>query len=387
MPSTIKHLVIKNYKSLREAQFSPRALSVLVGPNSSGKSNLLDAIRFLRDFVADGQKALQRRNGFKTIVWSGDTSKRVSLELHGDLEWERETNGFEYFLEFSNRPLNASENREYLKVQNASQFRTILDFPGSGGNASLYDIEGRHLAGYPRSTAESFLRQFAARPGENQPVGFFSDYVRSWEVYDFAPPLMRDPVSTKHDLKLAPHGENLGSVLHTLRSEHPAIFRTVEEYLHTLIPESKNLLSLLTEKASTYPGIEEELLSTKIPATSMSAGTLRFLAFLAALYSPEAPPLVCFEEPENNIHPRALELLVDILKNAALRRQVIISTHSPYLLNLVEPDSVFVFDKEKAGTTITEAGTKKELTSLLRSVGLGEAWYAGTLGGVPTQDK
>ena len=233
----------------------------------------------------------------------------------------------------------------------------------------------------------SFLHQFASRPGENQPAGFFSDYLQSWKVYDPTPTLMRSPVSAKRDLRLKPHGENLGAVLHTIHSEYPSIFRTIEEHLRALVPESRNLLSLLTEKANTYPGLEEEELAVKIPASSMSSGTLRFLAFLAALYSPEAPALVCFEEPENNIHPRALELLVDILQNSSGKRQVIISTHSPYLLNLIEPDSVFVFDKKQAGTTITEAGTTKELTSLLRSVGLGEAWYAGSIGGVPTRQK
>jgi len=387
MSSMIKHLAIKNYKSLRDVQFDPKALSVLVGPNSSGKSNLLDAIRFTRELVSDGRKALERRNGFNTIVWSGDSSLKISFELHGDLTWERGTNSFQYFVELSNQPFNVRENREYFKIQVDGEFRTLLEFPDASGNASLYNMDSKQISSFSRTDVSSFLHQFAARHGENQPIGFFSDYLQSWEVYDPTPVLMRGPVSAKHDLKLMPHGENLGAVLHTIQSEDPSVFRTIEEHLRILVPESRNLLSLLTEKANTYPGLEEDLLSTKIPATSMSSGTLRFLAFLAALYSPKAPPLVGFEEPENNIHPRALELLVDILKNASGKRQVIISTHSPYLLNFIEPDSVFVFDKKQAGTTINEASTTKELTSLLRSVGLGEAWYAGTIGGVPTREK
>ncbi len=383
----IKHLTIKNYKSLRDVQFDPKALSVLVGPNSSGKSNLLDALRFMRELVAVGQRALQSRNGFNTIVWSGDAGQKISFELHGDLTWERGTNSFQYFVEFSNQPFNTSENREYLKIKDGGEFRTLLEFPDAKGNASLYSMEGKQVSSFSRPDAGSFLHQFAARHGENQPAGFFSEYLQSWEVYDPTPALMRVPVSAKRDLRLMPHGDNLGAVLHTIHSEYPSVFRTIEEHLHALVPESRNLLSLLTDEAKTSPGLEEDLLSGKIPVTSMSAGTLRFLAFLAALYSPKAPPLVCFEEPENNIHPRALELLVEVLKNASGKRQVIISTHSPYLLNFIEPDSVFVFDKKQAGTTIIEAGTAKELTSLLRRVGLGEAWYAGTLGGVPTREK
>lgn len=387
MGSLVKHVAIKNYKSLRNVKFDPKSLSVLIGPNSSGKSNLLDAFRFMSEFVRDGQKALQRRNGFKSIVWSGDSAQKLSFELHGDFEWERGTNSFEYFVELSNQPFNASENREYLKFTDGGQFRTILEFPDKNGNAALYGMDSRQLGGYPRSTVESVLHNFAARPGENQPVGFFSDFLRSWEVYDPSPVHMRVPVSAKRDLKLMPYGENLGTVLHTIHSEYPSIFRTIEDQLRALVPESRNLLSLLTEKANTSPGLEEDQLSTKIPATSMSSGTLRFLAFLAAVHSPEAPPLVCFEEPENYIHPRALELLVDILKSASEKRQVIISTHSPYVLNLIEPDWVFVFDKKQAETTITEASTTKELKTLLRKVGLGEAWYAGTIGGVPTHEK
>src|SRR6266581_5637550 len=116
MRSMVKHFAIKNYKSLRDVQFDPKARSVLVGPNSSGKSNLLDVLSFMSEFVAEGEKALERRNGFDTIVWCGDSSRKVSFELHGDLAWDRGTSNFQYFIEFSNRPFNASENREYLKV-------------------------------------------------------------------------------------------------------------------------------------------------------------------------------------------------------------------------------------------------------------------------------
>jgi predicted ATPase len=379
----IEYLAVKNYKSLRDIQFRPRALSVLVGPNSSGKSNLFDALRFTRDTVTVGQKAILARGGFNTIVWSGDSSQRITFEIHGELKWNGKASKFQYFRELSDNLFNVSGNREYFKIQEGNEYRTLLDFPDTNRNASLYSLDGQPLGAVGHQPGGSDLQQFLSRPAENQSLGFFADYVRSWEVYDPTPSLIHAPVSAKRDLKLAPHGENLGGVLLTIRSEYPDILRLIEEHLHTLIPESRNLLSLLTEKGKTYPGLEEDQLSSRIPASSMSAGTLRFLAFLAALYSPEAPPLVCFEEPENNIHPRALELLVEILKTASLKRQVIISTHSPYLLNFMNADSVFVFEKKQTETIITEAGSTKELNSLLRKVGLGEAWYAGTIGGVP----
>lgn len=384
----LERLTVKNYKSLRDTQITLKSPSVLVGPNASGKSNLFDAIRFLVDLARVGQEAVNGRGGFKTIVWSGQTERKISFDLRGKLRSDESLHSFAYSIELCGQPYESFEiSRESFGIYQNNEFRTLLEFPDKNRTASIYNLEGTQVGACGSTQGRSYLYGFSPYRKEYSPLAAFSNYLQSWEVYDPIPALMRGSVQVKRELKLAPHGENLAGVLHTLHSEFPEIFKTMEGHLQVLMPESRKLLSLLTEKGQTYPGLEENTIPSKIPASSLSAGTLRFLAFLAALYSPEAPPLVCFEEPENNIHPHALELLMDVLKTASQKRQVLIATHSPYLLNFVDPHSVFVFEKIRGETKVVRASTKRKLKSLLRKVGLGEAWYAGTLGGVPVRTE
>jgi predicted ATPase len=358
-----------------------------VGPNSSGKSNLFDALKFISDLARIGQEAVRERGSFSTIAWSGRTDQKISFDLQGNLLWDQSSDGFHYSIEISGRPFEWFETTgESFLIYRNNEFHRLLEFPDANRMASIYGLDGKQLSQQGLANVGSQLH-FLSSPERHDPLSVFSRSIQEWEVYDPTPALMRESVKVKRELKLKSKGENLAGVLHTLRSEFPVIFETIEEHLRMLVPESRKLLSLLTAEGGTYPGLEENEITSKVPVAAMSAGTLRFLAFLAVVYSPEAPQLVCFEEPENNIHPHALELLVDVLKGASRKRQVLVSTHSPYLLNFIDVDSVFVFEKTHGETKVTEPGSKKNLKSLLRKLGLGEAWYAGTIGGVPARTK
>ncbi len=379
----LQELAVTNYKSLREVSVRLKPLSILIGPNDSGKSNLLDSLKFIADFINIGQEAVTKRSGLATIVWSGAQDRRISFALKGRSEWKEKRYRFHYSLTFSGRDDRWFEvDREIFEVYHAGQFRKLMEFPGKDRLAYTYDLEGNQTGGLGHGDARSYLHDFSSDERYGQ-LGAFSSEVRQWEVYDLTPSLMRGRGPAKRELKLEPRGENLASVLHTLHSEYPDVFARIQEHIQVLVPESDQLLSLLTEEGQTYPGLKQSGLPLKVPASGISSGTLRFLALLTALYSPAAPSLICFEEPENYIHPHGLELIVDLLRRASLKRQVIATTHSPYLLNFVDPACVFVIEKLEGETRVTAVETKKNLKSLLREVGMGEAWYAGSVGGVP----
>jgi predicted ATPase len=95
------------------------------------------------------------------------------------------------------------------------------------------------------------------------------------------------------------------------------------------------------------------------------------------------PPLACFEEPENYIHPHLLELLAHVLKKASTRNQVLLSTHSPYLLNFLEPEDVIIVEKHDGATEASRPKHSGAIKEALRTLGLGEMWYAGSVGGTP----
>lgn len=140
--------------------------------------------------------------------------------------------------------------------------------------------------------------------------------------------------------------------------------------------------SPLTEDGKTYIAIKEKEFKNLFDYHQISDGTLRFLAHLLVLLSPksEIPSLACFEEPENFTHPRLLQLLAQVLKKA--ETQVIVTTHSPYFVDFVDPEDLVIIEKAE-GKTLQKRPSKQELEEFLKDFSLGELWYSGKLGGVP----
>jgi len=187
----------------------------------------------------------------------------------------------------------------------------------------------------------------------------------------------------KKDLRLQNEEENISSVLHTFQAEWGESFTEVEELLRMAVPEIERLLTPLTEEGQTYLAIEERGVPWRIPSWAMSDGTLRFLGQLAVFLSPDPPTLACFEEPENCIHPGLLELVVDVFKSASRKIQVLVTTHSPDLLNFLAPEELMIVEKENGKTRCREARDVAGVKEALKTLGLGELWYSGHLGGVP----
>ena len=120
-----------------------------------------------------------------------------------------------------------------------------------------------------------------------------------------------------------------------------------------------------------------------IPASKLSDGTIRFISLLTILLNPNPPSLICIEEPELGIHPDAISIIAELLKDASRKTQLIITTHSDYLVDQFTdiPESVLIFDKDKnAGTTIKRLN-KEELSLWLEDYKLGQAWLSGAFGG------
>jgi len=183
--------------------------------------------------------------------------------------------------------------------------------------------------------------------------------------------------------RLTVDARNVATVLHWMYSEEPETFQRIEGLLKAAIPELDRLLSPLTEDGKTYVAWREKHIPGRIPAWNMSEGSVRLVATLVALVVPGPPSLVAFETPEIHLHPYQMEYLAGILKAGSERSQVLITTHSPYLLNYVPLESVLIVEKEKGETKVRPVEDSAHLREALRRLGLGEMWVAGHLGGVP----
>jgi predicted ATPase len=397
---------IRNYKSLRDVGLDLRAFNVLIGPNNAGKSNVFDCLRLLSELTRSQQgEPVQSRGGFSSIVWNGEIRNSIGIEITGH-EPSFPSQGadryrFRYDVHIAGGPTHfqiASERfwaedalpeagamshieKDLLKAR--PQGRVLLEYPVEQNMTRVTDPSGRALwGGAFGSSLSSYLSAFAD-PTRFPLVGDFALQVKNWAFYNFVPSLMEAPLAVRKDLRLQERGENFGAVLHSYHAEFGSNFREIEEWLRRAMPEISSLLTGLTEGGQTFAQIEESGLKVRIPSWSMSDGTIRFLAHLLVVFGASPPPLVCFEEPENFIHPHSLELLAHILKKASTRSQILLTTHSPYLLNFLEPEDVIIVEKHEGATEASRPKDPGAIKEALKTLGLGEMWYAGSLGGTP----
>lgn len=388
---SIDRIIVKNYKSLKELKLDLNPFMVFIGPNNAGKSNIFDCFQFLLDFTKNREDtAAKKRGGFEQIVFNGDSTKTISIELQGSVNVKKKRH-YRYFIELEGDRWGGCYNkREFFSLISAcakdrkGDEKKLLEFPVEQRTAIARDDTGKKTGSIGAGRNISYLSQFSDQ--EHYPIlGHFLNQVQNWAFFNLLPPLMRESLPVRKELRLQPLGENLPVVLHVLQTEYPKRFKEIEDILKTALPELEELTTGLTahEAGQTYIRIKEKGLTTSIPAWGMSDGALRLLGCLATLYLPIPPSLVCFEEPENYVHPRLLKLIVDLLKNASERTQVLVATHSPYLVDFLEPKDLFIVEKKNGETKIKKAEDKKGIKEALKTLGLGEMWYSGSLGGIP----
>ncbi len=385
----LNKIIIKNYKSLKDFQLDLKPLMVFIGRNNVGKSNIFDCLRFLSDLIKAGfnmRNIVQERGGFEQIVFNGDISQTILIELQGSIEVKNEGRKYTYSVELKGDRLGNCLNKHevFSLIISENYSPELFEFPNKEGRAVAYDEKGNRTGDLASGNDKLFLPSFSDE--DHYPIlGHFVNEIKNWAFFNFSPQLMRGSLPVQKELNLQAFGENLSAVLHVLQTEYPKKFQEIEEILKTALAELDELTTGLTSHApgQTYARIREKGLKLSIPAWGMSDGTLRLLGHLATLFLPTLPPLACFEEPENYVHPRLLELIVDLLKNASEKSQIFVTTHSPYFVDLLQPEDLYIVDKQEGQTQVKKAEDKKGIKEALKTLGLGEMWFSGSLGGNP----
>jgi predicted ATPase len=406
----IKRIKARNFLSLRDVNVELRSTNVLVGPNMSGKSNLIECLKFLQeavnrrtagDNISALQQAFSRRGGFKEVAWKGATEEQIALELAAELLGPNGRSLQSYNYDFSVRLGESGYpvvETERLVLDGAGKTVTILD--ARAGKEKVLQRGEEAPREKPQNTLGLGLETWADRPF----AGFeFSDFIKSWRFYHLVPALMRESNPPSPEEHLAEHGENLSAWLLTLQT-HTEEFRRIKQACRDVLPGLDEILfqpvraktplvnagtsSLTPESAKISIGSSEKYFKNPINLGRMSDGELAFLALMSLILAPEelTPRLLCIEEPENHLHPRLLEILVNILSQRQTELgpkafQIIITTHSPLLLDKLSIDDLIVFGKKEGTTKATRVSSKKGLKQLLsrKETSLGDLWYSGAL--------
>jgi predicted ATPase len=337
----IKSIHFQNFKALRDTTLPLGPFTLIVGPNGSGKSTVMQALRF-----APGPSAKEYQ--LDKILTAGLTlTPNVGVKV--SIDWV--LNGVETTTE--------SGNRE-----------------DQGPSASIGPLfsQGSHDTAFQDSVW---------------------NMLKSFRVFSFDAKAIGTAVETTPHPELGQDGSNLAAVLDALRDSHPERFEELNKEFHRWLPEFDRILFETPAKGKKSFLVRTSVGHHRLPASDLSQGVLFALAFLALAYLPNPPSIVCFEEPDRGIHPRLLIDIRDAMYRLAFPEnygekregvQVIATTHSPYLLDLYKenPEQIVIAHKDEQGVHFERLSEKPHLNEILEGAPLGDIWFSGILGGVPS---
>jgi predicted ATPase len=322
-----------NFKVLRDTSLPLGPFTLIVGPNSSGKSTALSAFHAVQQ---------AHNHAFRDVATAG-LERNEAVEV--SLRWTK--------------PADLT-----LVARWVAEGRGILQWTGQDQNHKY--------------TAD-----------------LWNELVR-FQVFSLEPQVISQAVALQPGLQLGPTGEKLAGVLDALRDKVPEKFEALNQELGRLLPEFDRILFETPQNGFRAFLLRARSGGHQIPARDLSHGTLFALTLLTLAHLPEPPPLVGIEDPDRGIHPRLLREIRDALYRLSYPEsygenrapvQVVVTTHSPYFLDLFKehPEEVVIAERTDAGARFARLADRPDVDEILADAALGEVWYSGVLGGVPAK--
>jgi predicted ATPase len=406
----ILKLNLKGFRSLKQIDWQPGNLNVLIGPNASGKSNLMRAIEFISAAASGGLgRLVQDAGGIGALCWDNQKNAAITVRLKtspidAGRDLERESLTYDLELLRLGESSNFRVNGELLAKQFAFEHNEAPSpykfVERRRATAHIYDETKRDdgsnlrkgLVPVPEDALqeEETVLSVAGNPIvgsflQNRVITAYQRDLLSWSVYhafgSHPESAIRKPLVVRHEKRVTPDGENLVSVLQTLYTSTRDFRQRIDDALRAAFPDSfEELLFQPVADQRVQLAIQFTGLSHPTPAANLSDGTLRFLFLLTILGSSEAGPVICVDEPEIGLHPSMLSIVAEFAVEASRRSQIIISTHSEALLN--------AFNGTLLNTTVvkwSEGATKLatfpegQLAEWLKSYSLGALFSSGEL--------
>jgi len=383
-PPQLRTCRIQNFKAIRNTKtirFAP--LTVLIGQNGSGKSSLLEAMETYQAVVLGGLEAGFQKWGSFQNVWN-------QAVPHEPIQSEKEDQTrFEAYL---SNPMSYSFSADFDEslVLNKGQIRWNMIATTDPSEDPAHQLRGNpfllgeeiyskdnHLY---RSMKWRELRNPGSRKSHSHSgrddVSMINElefatrsteavykFVRDWQFVSLIPSLMEksySAITVEENVRLEKDGSNVTKYLWEIQERHPDAFNGIVDIMKYVLSYLKNLQVDLTKEItrSAYLKMTEKNLKTEknfqFLGSLLSTGTLRILAILALLNHPTPPPLIFIEEIENGLDPRSVHLIIGEIRDAVEegKTQVIATTHSPYLLNLLNLSEVVLVERDETGQPV-----------------------------------
>jgi predicted ATPase len=392
----IESIRLKNFRAFRDVTFRniPR-FCVLVGANGTGKSTLFSVFAFLRDAMTTNvTAALGRLGGSRGIseVRTRGSSGAIEIEIKLRItlsEGRSRLITYELHIdELNNRPIVAREVLQYRRGSRGQPWR-FLDFANGFGEAVTNELESvsdekqlkreQQRLKNPDILAIKGLAQFERFPA----VVALGNLIENWHLSDFHISRARPEAEAGYAEHLSREGENLSLVVEYLHQQHPTVFQEILSRLQSRVPGITQVEAKTTEEGRVLLKFQDGAFEDPFLARYVSDGTIKMLAYLVLLYDPNPHPLLCVEEPENQLYPALLwDLAEEFRAYAGRGGQVFVTTHSPDFLNAVELDEVFWLAKENGHTSAHRAADDAQLQAYMADGDqMGYLWKQGLFPG------
>ena len=355
----LSRMTIEDYKSIKKCDISFGKINVLIGSNGAGKSNFISAFSFLQDILTKNLQVSVAQSGVNALLYKG---RKVTEEIAFEVYFGNNSYGFNLVPTDDNRLIFRKEFFGYHgQWENESNV-------ARGNSEAMWDT-GAH------NKIDQYIISILKK--------------QNWRVYHFHDTGRSAKVKQEHNISnneaLMFDAANLAAFLYRLKGNYKKNYDEIVQTIQLIAPYFSDFV------LGPQEGNEEQIVlkwqqkgcEDIFNASQLSDGTLRFICLATLLLQPHElqPATIIVDEPELGLHPYAITIFAEMVKQLSDERQIIISTQSVELLNEFDVEDVIVVDRGENGSKFKRLNEKELEVWLEEDYALGDLWKKNLLGG------
>ena len=391
---------IKNYRALADFRLGqveyskgdplPR-LVCLIGPNGSGKSTVLDAFGFVADCLLEGAEAAcdkSSRGGFDRLYTQGGTGP-IEFEIFFEDDDAERPIVYELFVDVVNDVPSVVKETLRQRQQGETRGKPYYFLKLESGKGKVWVGQSVEVKAQSKDSQKVRLAEVdklgiatLGNLSEHPRIVRLRSYIEQWYLSYFVPEAARTLPPAGAQRWLDRTGSNIGNVLQYYQRQHASEFSAILVRLAKAIPGLKKITPETSKDKRLLLKFDERGYQDPFYQQSMSDGTLKMLAYAVLLEDPAPRPFIGIEEPENGLYVRLVERLAGQFSSRANREelstQLLVTTHSPYFVDALKPDQVWLIRKDDHGHAVAQRAADIETIRAMADEGipLGSLWYS-----------